>query len=252
MDRMIHTALTTLANARDEKVSQAQNLANMNVPGFRRDLQNNGGTAFLDTLNGLQTRAYQLEAGPIGFSEDAGPLQMTGEKMDIAIADEGYFYIMPENGETALSRRGDLVRTPDGFLLDGAGNQMLDSNLAPINVPPFLDLVVTDIGNISITTADGGPGNYVTVATLGTVVPAKDQTLFKGLDGNIRLVDGTVPQPTQTAAVIQGSLEGSNVDAVSELIASMELQRDFEIGLKLISNAKEIDEGGERLMTAPE
>lgn len=252
MDRMIFTALTTLANARNEKVSQAQNLANMNTPGFRRDLQNNGGTAFLDTFNGLTTRAFQMETGPAGFAQEPGPLQMTGQKMDVAIEDQGYFYILPENGEPALSRRGDLNRGADGFLRDGAGNQILDTNLVPINLPVFLDLVVTDVGDISITTPDGGPGQYVTVATLATVIPTPDQTMLKGLDGNIRLADGTIPNPSQTASVLQGSLEGANVDAVSELIASMEMQREFEIGLKLISNAKDIDEGGERLMSAPE
>ena len=110
MDRMIYTALNALAVSRDSQVAQAQNLANQTVPGFRRDLPNEGGVRFLEQMQGMTTRAFQIETGPAGFSETSGTLTRTDEELDVAIADRGYFYIQPGNGEPALSRRGDLRR----------------------------------------------------------------------------------------------------------------------------------------------
>ena len=55
----------------------------------------------------------------------------------------------------------------------------------------------------------------------------------------------------QAAVLSQGFLEGSNIDAVSELIGTMEDQRQFEINIKLISLSKEIDEGGSSIMRLP-
>ena len=51
---------------------------------------------------------------------------------------------------------------------------------------------------------------------------------------------------------MQGALEGSNVNATEELISSIELQRSFELNIRMISTAKEIDEAGSRLLRMPE
>ena len=74
---------------------------------------------------------------------------------------------------------------------------------------------------------------------------------MKSLDGHLRLASGGVPGADQTAVLSQGFLESSNIDAVSELIGSMEDQRQFEINIKLISLSKEIDEGGASIMRLP-
>ncbi|MCE8421829.1 flagellar biosynthesis protein FlgF, partial [Rhodovulum sulfidophilum] len=61
MDRLIHTALNSLANLRDTRVIQAQNLANQTVPGFRRDLTNEGDARFLKAMGAASARAFQTE-----------------------------------------------------------------------------------------------------------------------------------------------------------------------------------------------
>jgi len=53
------------------------------------------------------------------------------------------------------------------------------------------------------------------------------------------------------ARVRQGVLESSNVNAVEEMIGQIELQRQFELGLKLVTSAKQIDETGARLLRMP-
>ena len=75
--------------------------------------------------------------------------------------------------------------------------------------------------------------------------------MIKSLDGHLRLSSGGIPDADQAAVLSQGFLEGSNIDAVSELVGTMEDQRQFEINIKLISLSKEIDEGGSSLMRLP-
>lgn len=251
MDRLIHTALNALAVRRESKISQAQNLANMNVPGFRRDLDNDGGTMFLEQMRTASSRAFRMETGPAAFSAEPGFLNPTDEDLDVAIADEGYFFIQPETGDPALSRRGDLRIGADGVLRDGAGDAMLNVGGAQIVVPPYRSLTITELGEIWIDPQGGGPGDVVLVGTLATARPPVAD-LVKGLDGRIRTRQGPLPAPDQQAKVLQGTLEGSNVNPVEELIASIELQRGFELGVRMISVAREIDEAGTSLMRAPE
>lgn len=252
MDRMIYTALNALQVMKDARVSQSQNLAALTVPGFRRDLPNEGGTKFVDMMGAAATRAFQIETGPATFSEQSGRLDRTGLETDIAIADQGYFYIQPETGEPALSRRGDLQRGVDGILRDGAGAMMLDAGLQPLAVPAFRKITVTDLGEVMIEPIEGPGGVMEPVGILATVVPEPGARLLKGADGEIRLADGTVPAPNQGAKVLQGVLEMSNVNPVEEMLASIEMQRAFEIGMRTIMSARELDEAGTRLMRPPE
>lgn len=252
MDRLIHTALNSISNLRDQRVSSSNNLANMNVPGFRRDLPNEGRAFYIGSDDSLTSRSMQLEKGPYAFSSAAGFLDQTGEQMDVAIADKGFFYVEPESGDgPALTRRGDLHVRPDGSLVNGAGEAMLSDALQPITVPPFRSFQVDDAGIITIEPQGGATGEKVQVARLGTVNP-EGVALHKGLDGQIRMADGTVPPPDQSARVLQGVREGSNVNATEELIASIDLQRSFEINLRMITTARELDEAGARLMRMPD
>lgn len=253
MDRLVYTALNSLANLRDDKVVSAQNLANLAVPGFRRDLTNSGPARFLEALGAQTSRAFQVESGVHGLSRAPGPMERTGDPMDIAIADRGFFVIQPvAGGDPALSRRGDLHVAPDGTLRNGAGDALLDNALEPIVLPPFRDMVIDDLGQIHVAPLDGAPGQRDLVAMLGTIDPPDDLALRKSPDGHIRTLDGSpLPAPDQLARVVQGMREGSNVNATSELVAAIELQRRFEINLRMVQTAREVDEAGAALLRPP-
>jgi flagellar basal-body rod protein FlgF len=253
MDRFIHTALNAMGNLRGVNSVNAQNLANMNVPGFRRDFIAEGASFTLeDAAGNISARAFQLDREEAGFSDLPGFMDKTGEDLDIAIPDKGYFFIQPETGGApALTRRGDLRVGLDGTLVTGAGDAVLSQGMAPIVLPPFRNIVIDDLGRITIEPLDGAPGERLEVATIGTTDGA-GLKLSKDADGQIRPVTGALPRPDQTAKVAQGVLEGSNVNATEELIASIDLQRSFELNMRMISTAKEIDEAGSRLMRMPE
>lgn len=252
MDRLVHTALNSIANLRDQRVVSANNLANMNVPGYRRDLQNEGRAFYIESDDALSSRALQLETGQSRFSQEAGFLDQTGEMLDVAIADKGFFYVQPgSGGDPALSRRADLKVEPDGRLTNGAGDLLLDTALQPIVLPPFRNVIIDDAGVITIEPRGGAPGEQVRIAQFATVNPEGIE-LQKGQDGYVRQTDDGLPNPDQSVRVLQGVLEGSNVNATEELIASIDLQRSFEINLRMITTAQELDEAGSRLLRMPE
>ena len=76
MDRMIHTALNSVKNMYDQRFRSASNLANVNVPGYRRDMPNEVGSRNLATLDQASARSFSLEMGRAGFSSQSGKLMI--------------------------------------------------------------------------------------------------------------------------------------------------------------------------------
>ena len=234
MDRLAQTALTALRQMQDNKIDLANNLANVNVPGFRRDLPNEGNAGFLKELDKLSAKVLPLETEARKFSNEAGQLQNTGLETDVAVLNEGFFYIQPKDGEIALSRRGDFGLNAQNQLVNGVGDLVLSDGLAPIVLPNnFTAMSITDIGEVLVQQAGAPDGQLTPVGFIGSTSGEIDQ-LVKSLDGNIRKADGTVPTADQTARFGQGFLESSNVSAIEELIRNIDMQRQFEINVKLI------------------
>ena len=250
MDRFAQTALSAIRQMQDNKFDLANNLANANVPGFRKDLPNDGNTGFLQELEKVSAKALPLEVERRSFSNAPGQLNNTGLETDVAILNDGFFFIAPKNGEIALSRRGDLSVNANNQLVNGAGDLVLSDGLAPIILPEFTDLSITDIGEILVQEPGSPPGQYSSVGFIGSTTSELDQ-LVKSLDGHIRKSDNTVPLPDQTAKFGQGYLEGSNVSAIEELVKNIDMQRHFEINVKLIKKASELDDAGTKLLSLP-
>lgn len=251
MDRMIHTALNSVKNMYDERNRIAHNLSMVAVPGFRRDMSNDGGSRNLQADGTASSRSFAVEMGPAGFSDQSGTMVRTDMDTDVAIVGEGYFYVQPGSGAVALSRRGDMAVRVDGTLVNGVNEPILDNALQPINVPPFREMQISKGGEILVSPLAEDPGVFQSVGFLGTTTAA-DEVLRKGLDSHIRRPDGTVPQPTGGVVIAQSTLEGANVNPVDELIGSLEIQRQFEISIRFIKIAEEIDRGGAEVMRMPE
>ena len=76
-------------------------------------------------------------------------------------------------------------------------------------------------------------------------------SIAKGLDGLFRVVGGGVLPADETAKVIPGSLEASNVNASDVLTQMIQAQRLFDIRTKLIATAKDVDQSSTTLMRLP-
>ena len=82
---------------------------------------------------------------------------------------------------------------------------------------------------------------------MGTTL-AEGVVLEKSVDGGIRQLDGTVPPADQQSQVLNGALETSNVNTVEELVQTIRRQREYELNVKLISIARDLDEAGASIM----
>ena len=250
MDRLAQTALSAIRQMQDLKFDLAHNLANVNVPGFRRDLPNEGNAGFLKRLDEASAKVLPLETDFRMFSSEMGSLQNTGVETDIAVLNDAFFYVQPDNGQVALSRRGDFSVDALNQLINGAGDLVLSDGLAPIVLPPYTSISVTDIGEVLVQQPGAPIGELTSAGFIGSTTSQLDQ-LTKSLDGQIRKADGTVPDPDQTGKFGQGFLEGSNVNAIEELVKNLDMQRQFEINVKLIKKASDIDSAGTKLMSLP-
>jgi flagellar basal-body rod protein FlgF len=81
---------------------------------------------------------------------------------------------------------------------------------------------------------------------------AEGAQLVKSIDGYIRPYNNNeMPIADQRAEVAQGFLEGSNSTALDALLANIEGQRYFELNVKFIKEAKNLDEATTRIMRLP-
>ena len=249
MDRFIHTALNSINMVKDNSFIRSNNLANNSVPGFRSDYHlKTSGTAFIETMDSHITRGLAIKNNKNNFDASSGTLNETGNEMDVSIRGDGYFITEAATGN-ALSRRGDFSTNQDGQLINGSNATMVDSNLQPIVIPPYRSIDFTQTGDIVIEPLNSEPGTREVVATLGLTLPTAPLKKFP--DGEIRYSDGSPIVANQDATVVNKYLEMSNVNLMEELVTSIEDQRVFEINLKLVKTAEDIDRGGSSLIRMP-
>ena len=250
MDKMIHTALNSMHMIVQNQSMNSQNLSNLNVPGYRRDLGVEFETAYLETLDGLDAKAFAVRTNVGVFSTKPGHVNPTGEALDVAIQGQGFFYVKTKDA-TGLSRRGDFNVNAQGFLVNGAGEQVLSSGLEPIEIPPYKSISISEDGTIVVEPLGSEPGVTQNAGQIGTTT-ASGETIFKAPDGLLKTQKGGLPEADQTVILMQKHLEGSNINAVEEMIVSLDQQRQFELNVKLVKIAKDLDEAGTSLMRMPQ
>ena len=260
MDRMVQTALNSMKMLMENQVATAHNLSNLSTPGFKQDVVTDFSSIYLNRQEGLEPRI--VAAREVGkFSVEQGMLDNTKNPMDVAINGDGYFVVQPNNAEPAFSRRGDFSVNENGELLDGAGNKVLDAGMQPLVIPAFREINITAQGEILIQPIAAAPGELpVNAGTIATYVPQEGDLLKKSLDGKIRFdpnvnEDGTIEQipiePNQQAKLAVGFLEKSNVNAVEEMVNTIDQMRKFEMHVKMIQMTEELDAAGASLMRLP-
>ena len=95
MDRMIHVAVNAMKNMRMDRTVNANNLANANVPGFKRDMQLGRDSAFLESLDEFSSRVLTQASNTALFGEKSGSLVNSGRQTDLAGRGSAYLFIQP-------------------------------------------------------------------------------------------------------------------------------------------------------------
>ena len=177
-------------------------------------------------------------------------MRATNQPTDLAIDGKGYFASKRDGLENSLTRRGDMSVSMEGNLVNGQGALILSETLQPIQVPPFREIYVREDGKLLIEPLNGEPGVTQLIGSIG-LVSGEGQQMRKDLDGEIRPADGAPIVTDQNVNVKQGYIEESNVSVIDELVASMGYQRSYEMNLKLIKLASDLDQGTASLLRMP-
>lgn len=243
MDRMLYVAMSGAKQALVAQTANSHNLANVNTPGFRGDL--NQFRAMPVFGPGFASRVYAMQERP-GVDYSPGAVQSTGRPLDVAVRGDGWIAVQAGDGGEAYTRAGDLHIASSGFLLTGAGHPVL-GNGGPIAIPPGENLEVGLDGTISLRLL-GQPANALAeVDRIKLVNPSVNQ-LVKDSEGLFRLRNGATAPADAAVSVTAGSLESSNVNAVEAMVNMITLARQFELQVKLMRTAEQDDEAAAQMM----
>lgn len=227
MSNSIYASLTRQSGLLRELSTVANNIANASTTGYRQE-----GLVFAEYVSTLDGKAPSLSMATAEArmtSMVQGALTQTGAPLDLAIEGQGFFLIDTPAGQR-LTRAGSFTPNEVGDLVTPDGHRLLDAGGAPVFVPADANAIaVSADGTLS---ADGQP-----LSQIGLYVPA-DPIDLKREDGVRFVVEGDL-QPAETGRVLQGFLEGSNVDPIGQMARLIEVQRAYEMGQSFLKNEDE-------------
>lgn len=219
----------------------ANNLANVNTPGFKREgalFVNYLETAMAGPAGELENpaeRALEPCWGALGSTYvdyKNGTFQPTQQPLDLAIEGEGFFMVEGPQG-TAYTRAGNFRLNPQNELVTADGRRVLSAQGTPIT----LNLA----GGKPEITSDGSIRVGRTVAgQLGVVRFADNRQLEKLGEGLFAAPVGVAAQPVAQPNVRQGWLESSNVNSINEMVAMIQAERAFNVDQKAMQTIDEI------------
>ena len=246
MDRALFLAMSGAKQNMQEMQLRANNLANVSTTGFRADLaQARSMQAYGE---GLPSRVFSMTERP-GQSFAQGNVITTGRDLDITIEGDGWISVMDKTGQEGLTRNGNLRINETGVLSNGSGHLVLGESGAPITLP--IPLAKVEIGRDGTISAlpQGAPADAMEVVDRIKLTRTDNRSLFKDTNGLFRSKDFTSNYIADAdVKVMKGAIEGSNVNAVSEMTNLIDLQRQFEMQVKLMSNAEEMDKSSDSLL----
>ena len=224
MPNGVYSGVEAMVSNQERMNYMANNLANMSTVAFKRQ------TPFVHTLEG-QRRAAKGGQLQVKLATDfsQGELLHTGNALHLALQGKGFFAVEGPEGEV-YTRDGSLTVDPDGSLetLDGfpLAWEDLQGAIDPTGVP----IVVDEEGVVR--------QNDVQIGRLRIVDFENDQLLSQdGLGYYHAPLD--LLETAHTATVRQGSLEGSNVSAIEEMVAMISVQRAFSGASNLLGMINE-------------
>ena len=234
---MAYLAMTGATQTFHAQAVNSNNLANLSTPGFREDLHAFSNLAIEGP--GFPSRVNAVAESP-GWSNAPGSIVSSGRDMDVAVNGPGWIAVQAPNGDEAYTRAGDLRVTSLGLLTTGAGHPVM-SESGPISLPPNSSLTIGVDGELSIIALGDAPQNLTASGTRIKLVNPDVAFMEKGIDGLFRYKDGnvTIANTDPQVNLIPGSLEGSNVNAVSSMLNMIQLARQFEMQVRTMDTANQ-------------
>lgn len=213
----------------------ANNVANINTAGFRREQpvfreyveQNKDAPA-----PGMESTSYVLDFGTV-HDTSPGAFQVTGNPLDIMIEGPGYLTVEGPDGNAAYTRSGLMRLSDNGELITSAGKRVLGANGRPIAIPAGQTGQVKISGDGAVVGPQGEIGRLAIVSfeNEGALTPVGDST-FTAAPG----LATAVARPR----VQSGGFEGSNVQAVLETTQMIEVLRSYQNTQRALDGIRDI------------
>ena len=215
----------------------SNNLANANTHGFKRDflsLRQRDPEVLRQGMLGSESQRHLLAIGGAVEGDRShsihtqGPMQKTGNPLDLAINGTGFFKVRDNDGRTLYTRHGAFTLNNAGLLTLPNGMQVLSLDGEPIEIGDDLrnEVVLDERGRLVVRAEP--------VAQIAVVDVDARSNLHK-LGENLYEALDTVTEAPATLELVPGHLVGSRVSAVREMTALIEANRAYQANAKLIS-----------------
>ncbi len=248
MNQALWVAKTGLDAQQTRMTSVSHNLANVSTNGFKK-----GRAVFEDLLyqnvrqaGAQSSQETELPSGLMlgtgvrvvatekNFSQ--GNILQTNGQLDLAVQGRGFFEILLPDGSSAYTRDGSFQRNAQGEMVTASGYSLQPGISLPEGA---LTVAIGSDGVVSATVAGASaPVQVGNVQLVDFVNPAglqpRGENLFLETVASGTPQTGT-PGLNGLGTLAQGSLEGSNVNVVEELVNMIETQRAYEMNSKAIS-----------------
>jgi flagellar basal-body rod protein FlgF len=210
-------AASGAASLLDGLGTAADNLANLNTPGFRR-FQN-----VIESVNGNGTPYQYAASAPPTLDLAQGPMQSTGDPLNVAISGPGFMTVQTPNGN-AYTRNGSLHIESDGTLT-AAGYPLLNQTGSPINVGQGGTVTIGGDGSINV---NGLPTGQIAMADpAGTQMVTAGSSLYRTANGEV------LPLATNSQ-VHQGFLEGTAGSEMGTMVSMLSMMRNYDASMKAV------------------
>ncbi|WP_028455722.1 flagellar basal-body rod protein FlgF [Chitinilyticum litopenaei] len=243
MDRLLYVSMTGAKHAQLRQATVSHNLANVGTTGFRADLAAFRAVPVIGGP-GHATRAYAVEQST-GSNFSQGPFQITGRELDVAVKGEGWIAVQTPTGE-AYTRNGHFDIDATGMLKTLDGQPVLGET-GPLLVPENTRPSIAPDGTVSAIALDN-PTQAVEIGRI-RLVRADAAELQKGNDGLFRLRNGEPAEADATVSLTVGGLEGSNVNAVEELVSMISTQRHYDLQIRMMQTADQNARAASQLLS---
>jgi flagellar basal-body rod protein FlgF len=249
MDRLIYTAMTGATGTMSRQAAVAHNLANVATQGYRSEEHRLRAAQVLThnrNPSALPTRAFAVDASThTDYSE--GALMYTGNQYDVAVRGKGWIALTLPDGTEAYTRAGSFETSENGVLQTKAGIPVMGDG-GPITIPPDTRVTIERDGTISVVPQTGLQNAVEVVGRIKLVNPPETD-LVRGQDGLFRLKTGDPAPQDDAVKVAGGYLENSNVNPVEQMVAMISLARQFEMQMRMITNAETNDRAATQILS---
>lgn len=204
----------------------ANNIANANTTGYRQQ-----GVVFSEFVRDMPGNpSLSMSRAEIrNTSLQQGVLTETGGPFDFAIEGDGFFMVETPAGNR-LTRAGSFSSSAAGDVVTMDGHRVLDSNGAPVFVPP--DAVSVDVGSDGTLSVEGQ-----LLGQIGVYRVAEPKDLVR--EGGTLFRSDAGIEPVEQPVVLHRFLEGSNVNAIGQVTRLVEIQRAYELGQSFLDSEDE-------------